>query len=84
MLRNKPVRQPGQDIRTLPTFTIPEAAEALAIKPRTMFSWYEGDDPILKASGAYGSIHLLSGFAPKGSNRARVLAALWLFVNEVA
>jgi uncharacterized protein (DUF433 family) len=25
-----------------------------------MFSWYEGDDPILKASGSYGSIHLLS------------------------
>lgn len=60
MLRNKPVRQPGQDIRTLPTFTIPEAAEALAIKTRTLFSWYNGDDPILKASGTYGSIHLLS------------------------
>jgi uncharacterized protein (DUF433 family) len=25
-----------------------------------MFSWYEGNDPILKASGTYGSIHLLS------------------------
>lgn len=66
VLRNKPVRQPGQDIRTLPTFTIPEAAEALAIRQRTMFSWYEGDDPILMASGTYrangtgGSIHLLS------------------------
>jgi uncharacterized protein (DUF433 family) len=60
VLKNKPVRQPGQDVRTLPSFTIPEAAEALAIKQRTMFSWYEGDDPILKASGTYGSIHLLS------------------------
>jgi uncharacterized protein (DUF433 family) len=66
VLRNKPVRKPGQDIRTLPSFTIPEAAEALAIKQRTLFSWYDGDDPILKASGTYkandaeGSIHLLS------------------------
>jgi uncharacterized protein (DUF433 family) len=66
VLRNKPVRQPGQDIRTLPTFTIPEAAEALAIRRRTLFSWYDGNDPILKASGSYrsngadGSIHLLS------------------------
>lgn len=60
VLKNKPVRQPGQDIRTLPTFTIPEAAEALAIKERTLFSWYEGDDPILKASHTHGSIHLLS------------------------
>jgi uncharacterized protein (DUF433 family) len=60
VLKNKPVRRLGQDIRTLPTFTIPEAAEALAIKQRTMFSWYEGDDPILKASETHGSIHLLS------------------------
>jgi uncharacterized protein (DUF433 family) len=66
VLRNKPVRQPGQDLRTLPTFTIPEAAEALAIKQRTLFSWYEGDNPILKPSGTYGAsgtegtIHLLS------------------------
>jgi uncharacterized protein (DUF433 family) len=60
MLRHKPVRRVGQDIRTLPTFTIPEAAASLAISQRTMFSWYEGIDPILKASGSYGSIHLLS------------------------
>lgn len=60
MLRHKPVRQPGQDIRTLPTYTIPEAAAFLAIKRRTMSSWYEGDEPILKASGYYGSTHLLS------------------------
>ena len=60
MLRHKPARKPGQDIRTLPTYTIPEAATFLAIKRRTLFSWYEGDDPILKASGQYGSAHLLS------------------------
>lgn len=60
MLRCKPVRQPGQDIRTLPTYTIPEAAAFLAIKRRTLASWYEGDEPILKASGQYGLTHLLS------------------------
>jgi uncharacterized protein (DUF433 family) len=60
MLRNKPIRQPRQNIRRLPTYTIPEAASFLAIKPRTLLSWYEGNDPILKASAMHGSIHLLS------------------------
>jgi len=60
MLRNKPSRKPGQDLRTVPTYTIPEASEFLAIPPRTMFSWYEGDEPILRASATYGNIHLLS------------------------
>src|SRR5207302_2037081 len=60
MLKHKPVRQPGQYIRTLPTYTIPEAAAFLAIKRRTLFSWYEGDGPILKASATYGLVHLLS------------------------
>ena len=60
VLRNKPVRQPGQDIRTLPTYTIPEAAVFLAIPRRTLASWYEGNEPILKASGQYGLTHLLS------------------------
>jgi len=60
MLRNKPVRQRGQDIRTLPTYTIPEAAAFLAIPRRTLASWYEGREPILKASARYGATHLLS------------------------
>lgn len=60
MLRHKPVRRPGQDIRTLPTYTIPEAAVFLAIPRRTLASWYEGVEPILKASGQYGPAHLLS------------------------
>lgn len=60
MLKGKPVRAKGQDIRTVPTYTIPEAAAFLAINQRTLFSWYEGDEPILKASGCVGSIHLLS------------------------
>src|ERR1035437_10752045 len=60
MLKNKPVRQRGQDIRSLPTYTIPEAAAFLAIPRRMLASWYEGREPILKASGRYGATHLLS------------------------
>lgn len=60
MLTKKPIRRPRQDLRTVPTYTIPEAAEFLAIRPRTMFSWYEGDDPVLVASAVQGAIHLLS------------------------
>ena len=60
MLRKKPSRLPGQDLRTVPTYTIPEAAQFLAVSPRTMFSWYEGKEPILKASAFVNSIHLLS------------------------
>lgn len=60
MLRHKPVRRPKQDIRTLPTYTLPEAASFLAIPRRTLASWYEGKEPILKASGRFGRTHLLS------------------------
>jgi uncharacterized protein (DUF433 family) len=60
VLKHKPVRRPRQDVRTLPTYTIPEAAVFLAIARRTLASWYEGDEPILKASGQYGLTHLLS------------------------
>ena len=60
MLEKKPIRKPGQKISLLPTYTIPEAATFLAITRRTLFSWYEGNDPILKASAMHGSIHLLS------------------------
>jgi len=60
MVQSKPVRQPGQNVRLLPTYTIPEAATFLAIRRRTLFSWYEGEDPILKASAVCGTVHLLS------------------------
>lgn len=60
MLTRKPTRKPGQAVQTVPTYTIPEAAAFLAISTRTLFSWYEGGEPILKASGGYGPIHLLS------------------------
>jgi uncharacterized protein (DUF433 family) len=60
MLRNKPTRAKGQDIRTVPTYTIPEAAAFLAINTRTLFSWYEGQVPVLEASAKVGAFHLLS------------------------
>lgn len=60
MITKKPARKPGQAVQTVPTYTIPEASAFLAISTRTLFSWYEGDDPILKASGTCGPIHLLS------------------------
>lgn len=63
MLRHLPVLEEGQDIRNLPTYTIPDAAHALAIDAWTLTSWYSGRDPILKISGWYGpaqSIALLS------------------------
>jgi uncharacterized protein (DUF433 family) len=60
MLKNKPIRGLHQNIRLLPTYTIPEASAFLAIRERTLFSWYEGEEPILKSSGMIGAIHLLS------------------------
>jgi uncharacterized protein (DUF433 family) len=60
VINSKPIREKGQDIRTVSTYTIPEAACFLAVNERTLFSWYEGDDPILKASGHAGAVHLLS------------------------
>lgn len=62
LLRNKPARRPGQDIRSVPTYTIPEAARFLAIPRRTLASWYEGDEPILKASGNYGLFAMLLSY----------------------
>jgi uncharacterized protein (DUF433 family) len=63
MFQNKPTRGPRQDVRTLPTYTIPEAAVCLAINRWTLSAWYDGSDPLLKPSGTYqnkGNIKLLS------------------------
>ena len=63
MFHNKPTPKSRQDVRTLPTYTIPEAAAILAINQWTLAEWYAGEEPILKASGSYqdrGNIKLLS------------------------
>lgn len=54
LYRNKPTRQPGQELDTLPTYTIPEAAEYLAIDPWKLLDWYSKRDAVLKPSGWYG------------------------------
>jgi uncharacterized protein (DUF433 family) len=60
VLHRKPIRAPKQLIAELPTYTIPEAAEFLAMTAARLYDWYAGDNPILKASGSIGNILLLS------------------------
>jgi uncharacterized protein (DUF433 family) len=55
--KHKPVRQPGQELDTLPLRTIPEAAQYLAIDEGTLLSWYSKRQAILKPSGWYGEAH---------------------------
>jgi uncharacterized protein (DUF433 family) len=61
VLQSKPVRQAGQDLRDVPTYTIPEVAAFLAVPPRTMHYWFSKGVGMLKPSGSYyGDIALLS------------------------
>lgn len=60
LLKNKPIRNPGQPLALLPTYSIPEAATFLAMSPRKLFAWYAGARPILKPSGYVRNIALLS------------------------
>lgn len=55
VFKHKPVRVAGQELYVHPTYTIPEAAEYLAIEPGTLQSWYS--EEILKPSGWYGTKH---------------------------
>ena len=54
VLRNKPIRHSGQDLRDFPTYTIPEAAISLGIPERTLRSWYLGANPIFSAPALVG------------------------------
>ncbi len=58
MFKNKPVRELRQRLDTVPTYTIPEAAEALAIDTFKLFDWYSGTNPILKPSGYYQNTNI--------------------------
>lgn len=60
VLKHKPIRKPGQDIRDLPTYTIPEAASSLGIPSRTLRSWFSGSAPLLTSSAYVSGIPLLS------------------------
>ncbi len=56
----KPIRTPDQDLRDLPSYSIPEAAAFLAIPSRTLSYWFSGSDRIFRPSGDYRSYSLLS------------------------
>lgn len=60
MWKNKPIRQPEQPLRLLPTYTLSEAASFLAMSQHKLFDWYAGTNPILKPSGHVGKVILLS------------------------
>jgi uncharacterized protein (DUF433 family) len=60
VLRNKPIRQSGQDLRDFPTYTIPEVATFLGVSRFTLWDWFSGSDPILKPSGSFSGMPLLS------------------------
>jgi len=60
VIRNKPIRQPGQELATLPSYTIPEAATFLAMSYRLLYDWYSGRNPVLIPSGVVNGIPLLS------------------------
>ena len=60
VLKRKPVLNAGEDLRDLPTYTIPEAALSLGIPERTLRSWYFGSNPIFDPPALIGKIPLLS------------------------
>ena len=54
LYKKKPSREPGQALDDLPTRTIPEAAQYLAIDPWRLLDWYSKRNAVLKPSGWYG------------------------------
>jgi uncharacterized protein (DUF433 family) len=60
VLKGKPTHRVGDDLRDLPTYTIPEAALFLGISPRTAGYWFCEKNKILKPSGRIGDVALLS------------------------
>jgi uncharacterized protein (DUF433 family) len=79
VMKRKPIRQKGQDIRTLPTYTIPEAAAFLAMPTRTLQAWYSGKNPLLVATGQVGSIALLSFRDLEEAYKVHVLRSKYAF-----
>jgi uncharacterized protein (DUF433 family) len=77
VFNSKPARRSGDDLRDLPTYTIPEAALSLGMSERTMTYWYS-DNPILKPSAYYGNVALLSF---RDLAEAYVLTVLTKFYN---
>jgi uncharacterized protein (DUF433 family) len=60
VLKRKPTRRKGQDLRDFPTYSIPEAATILGIPDRTLWDWFMGERRILNAAGHVGQFPFLS------------------------
>jgi uncharacterized protein (DUF433 family) len=60
VIAQKPVRQKGENVRSFPTYTIPEAAMFLGVKPATLRMWFCGPSALLHPSGRVGGLPLLS------------------------
>jgi uncharacterized protein (DUF433 family) len=58
--KKKPIREAGQELATLPSYTLPEASVFLAIPYYRLYEWYSGDKPVLVPSGHLGDMPLLS------------------------
>src|SRR5271170_3547049 len=56
----RPSRKQREDLRDLPTYSIPEAATFLAIPPSTLSYWFSGTRRILHPTGDYRAHSLLS------------------------
>jgi uncharacterized protein (DUF433 family) len=60
VLKSKPTRRSGEDLRDFPTYTVPEAAVFLGIPVRTMREWFSGSQALLSPSGRVADLPLLS------------------------
>jgi uncharacterized protein (DUF433 family) len=60
VLKHRPVRNSGQDLRDLPTYTLPEAATFLAMSQGKIHYWYDGPTPFLTSSEKTQGTRLLS------------------------
>lgn len=56
----RPNRGNGQDLRDVPTYTIPEAATFLAVPSRTLHYWFSGKNRVFRPAGDYDNYSLLS------------------------
>lgn len=56
----RPTRAVGEDLRDLPTYSIPEAATFLAIPRRTLSEWFSTRDRLFTPAGDYLRCSLLS------------------------
>lgn len=59
VVSQKPIRGEREELRSFPTYSIPEAAASIAASPRTLRAWYQ-DTNLLSATTTTDGIHYLS------------------------